>query len=290
VEITRTLERPGKDPVGYRLWRKSGARDVLVMIHGAASNLTRWSEFISHSSLKDSWNLLRMDLRGHGSSMSRRGIRIESWCEDLRAILDSEEFDRIVIIGHSLGAHVALYFRDTFPERVRAMILIDPVIPQNLSGKLRLARNLRWFLQLIVYGLRLLNALGLRRRSFPPRDLRELDERTRKVLAGDPGADIADLYTKPSIDMAYLPVANYIQDMIEVTRKLPPLEQIDIPVLVLLSAGATVSDPERNLAVIRRIPAVEIQSIDANHWLMTERPEEARKAIDGWCLKQESKG
>jgi esterase len=290
VDITRTLERPGMDPIGYRLWRNAGARSVLVMIHGAASNLTRWSEFVSHSALNESWNLLRIDLRGHGSSMSRRGIRIESWCEDLKAILDREDFDRIVIIGHSLGAHVALYFRDTYPERVRAMILIDPVIPENLSGKLRLARRLRWLLRLIVYGIRFLNALGIRRRSFPARDLRELDERTRRILAGDSGTDIADLYTKPSIDMEFLPVANYLQDMIEVTRELPPLERIDIPVLVLLSAGATVSDPERNLAVIRRIPGVEIQSIDANHWLLTERPEEARKAIDEWCLKLDRKG
>ncbi len=284
MEFTRSLDRPDGTTVGYRLWRSGGGRNVLVMIHGAASNLTRWSEYVDCSALRESWDLLRIDLRGHASSMSRRHIGIEVWCEDLKAILDREHYERAVIIGHSLGAHVALYFRDRFPDRVRALILIDPVFPENLTGKLRLARNLRWVLQWTVWTIRLLNRLGLRRRSFPPRDLHELDETTRRTLANDPHADIGKLYTRPSIDLGFIPVANYIQDMMEVTRTLPPLERIDVPVLVLLSAGATVSDPERNLAEIRRIPGVEIHSINANHWLLTERPKEAREAIDGWCL------
>lgn len=285
MEFTRTLDRPGGAKVGYRLWRSGGGRNVLVMIHGAASNLTRWSEFVDYSALRESWDLLRIDLRGHASSMSRRRIGIEVWCEDLKAILDREHYERAVIIGHSLGAHVAFYFRDRYPERVRALILIDPVFPENLTGKLGLARRLRWLLQGAVHIIRFLNRLGFRRRSFPARDLRELDEQTRRTLADDPHADIGKLYTRPSIDLGFIPVANYIQDMIEVTRKLPPLERINIPVLVLLSEGATVSDPERNLAAIQRIPGVMIHSVNANHWLLTERPREAREAIDGWCLK-----
>jgi esterase len=285
MEIARSLDRPDGGTIGYRLWRAAGSKNVLVMIHGAASNLTRWSEYVSHSGLRESWDLLRVDLRGHATSMSRQRIGLTVWCEDLKAILDREGYDRAVIIGHSLGAHVALYFRDRFPERVRALILIDPVFPENLTGKLRLARNLRWLLQLAVHTIRFLNLLGLRRRSFPSRDLRELDEETRQTIANNPGVDIADLYTRPTADLSFIPVANYVQDMIEVTRSLPPLERINVPVLVLLSAGATVSDPERNLASIRRIPGVEIHSIDANHWLLTERPVDARDAIDGWCHK-----
>lgn len=36
--------------------------------------------------------------------------------------------------------------------------------------------------------------------------------------------------------------------------------------------------------MINQMPNVEIVSITANHWLLTEKPHEAREAIEKWCL------
>jgi pimeloyl-ACP methyl ester carboxylesterase len=33
--------------------------------------MSRWSEFVEHTSLKQTWDLLRPDLRGHGESFPR---------------------------------------------------------------------------------------------------------------------------------------------------------------------------------------------------------------------------
>ncbi len=41
---------------------------ALVLLHGLASNLTRWSEFVEHSALRGWHDLIRIDLRGHGVS------------------------------------------------------------------------------------------------------------------------------------------------------------------------------------------------------------------------------
>jgi pimeloyl-ACP methyl ester carboxylesterase len=289
MEQARFVDRPDGVRIGYRLWREAPGRPLLVLIHGLASNLTRWSEFVEFTILKQSWDILRIDLRGHGTSLTRGRIGMEYWCDDLAAVLDKEGYARAVILGHSLGAQVGMFFHDQRPERVAGLIMIDPVFPQNLTGNLRTAKRFRWGVWLAIRIIWVLNAVGFRRRHFPPRDLRELDERTRETLASDPSADIGKLYTKPRIDLDYIPVANYMQDMLEVTRPLPPLERIKVPVLVLLSAGATVSHPERNLAMIRRMPHAEIETIEANHWLMTERPVEAREAIERWCLALNSR-
>ena len=69
-----------------------------------ASNMTRWSEFIEQTALKENWDILCPDLRGHGRSFARAGLDMESWCQDLMALLDAEGCDRAVLIGHSLGA------------------------------------------------------------------------------------------------------------------------------------------------------------------------------------------
>lgn len=283
MEFSRTIERPDGSTVGYRVKRADGARPVLVMIHGLASNLTRWSEFVGDTRLDKEWDLLRIDLRGHGTSMYRGHLTMDMWCDDLSAVLGAEGYRQATIIGHSLGAQVGMHFFARHPRQVAGLIMIDPVFPENLSGRLLKAKRLKFLLWLTVRFLWLLNRLGIGRRHFPPRDLRKLDEETRIILDSNPNIEIGELYTNPFVDLEFIPVANYIQDTLEVTRPLPPLENIICPVLVLLSAGASVSDPEKNLAMINLMPRVEIATIEANHWLLTERPKEARQAIENWC-------
>lgn len=87
----------------------------------------------------------------------------------------------------------------------------------------------------------------------------------------------------PFEDLKYLPLANFLQDVIEVVRPLGALEKITCPVLVLLSKGATMSDVDKNSRIIHQMPNSQIEYIEADHWLLTEKPDEARQAIEGWC-------
>lgn len=284
MDFNRTIRRPGGVTIGYRILRNNTPRPLLVMIHGLASNNTRWSEFVDHTILAKDWDLLRVDLRGHGESMFRGHITMADWVDDLAAVLNCEGYDKATIVGHSLGAQLGMHFYTKYQSSVNAMIMIDPVFPDNLSGRLLKAKKLRLLVWLAVRFLWIVNGLGFRRKEFPPRDLRALDEQTRDILDNNPDIEIGDLYTNPFIDLEFMPVANYMQDTLEVVKPLPPLENINVPVLVLLSSGASISNPKKNLAMINRMPNAEILSITANHWLLTEKPGEAREAIEKWCL------
>lgn len=209
---------------------------------------------------------------------------MEDWVDDLSAILRCEDYNKATLVGHSLGAQVGMHFYARYPSSVAALIMIDPVFPDNLSGRLLKAKKLRLFVWLAVRLLWIVNWLGFRHKKFPPRDLRALDEKTREILLNNPHIGIGDLYTNPFVDLEFMPVANYMQDLLEVVRPVPPLGKIEVPVLVLLSSGASVSDPEKNQAMINRMPNVETVTITANHWLLTEKPKEAREAIEKWCL------
>lgn len=289
MEFSRTIKSPDGATIGYRIIRNSTPRPLLIMIHGLASNLTRWSEFVDHTRLDRDWDLLRFDLRGHGSSMYRGRIGMDIWRDDIAAVMDSEGYEKAVFLGHSLGAQVGMHFHGAYPDKVAGMIMIDPVFPENLGGRLLKTKRLKPLVWLAIRVLWALNKIGIGRKSFPPRDLRELDEKTREILDNNPDIEIGQLYTNPFVDLEFIPVVNYMQDAYEVTRKLPPLENIIQPVLVLLSAGATVSNPEKNLEIINRMPNVNITTIEANHWLLTEKPREAREAIENWCDENISK-
>ncbi len=273
--------------LAYRLWpaaQPSGPRRVLVLLHGVASNLTRWSEFVEQTRLKASWDLLRLDLRGHGGSFTRGPIGLEIWCEDLRALLEAEGYARAVIVGHSLGAQIALHFAHRYPARAAGLVLIDPLLRPALRGAAAWIARLAPALRVLVTLIRAFNRLGLRRRHIPARDLRRLDESVRAaLLSSGREREFVARYTSARADLRYFPTAHYLQELIEVTRPTPPLSTLAMPVLALLSRAATFTDPARMRAALAAIPAIEIVAIDAFHWPLTERPEAVRTAIERWC-------
>lgn len=272
-------------PLHYRLWRCGHARSrALVLLHGMASNLTRWSEFTEHTRLKQTWDIVRPDLRGHGESFTRGPIGMDQWCEDLLGILDTAGYDQAVFTGHSLGAHVALEFAARHPKRVAGLVLIDPAFRSAFRGRLRLALLLRPLLWLTIRGIRTLNALGLRRRHMRQRDLQRLDEQTRAELldTGDPAAFVRR-YSSVSADLRYFPSAHLAQEVYELLRPVPVLDAIAAPVLLLLSSGLTYTDPERTRLALAALEQVDTVVVDAFHWPLTERPVEVRQAIERWC-------
>lgn len=285
MDETRRLPLSDGVTLGYRRWRapQNPERRTLVLLHGLASNRTRWSEFIERTTLRNHWDILCPDLRGHGESLTRTPIGLEIWCGDLVKLLDAEGVQQAVLAGHSLGAQVALYFAARHPARAAGLVLIDPVHRPALRGWLGLARRLALLLRAAAALLRWLNHLGLRRRQIPPRDLRVLDEATRAALAQSGAtSDIVRRYTSPLADLKYFPTAHYLQELVEVTRALPAAD-IRAPVLVLLSKGVTFTDPEVMRAWVAQFLSAETQTIEAWHWPLTERPVEVREAIEKFC-------
>jgi pimeloyl-ACP methyl ester carboxylesterase len=284
MEVDRTLAVGGV-ALHYRLSRSGSGRPPLVLLHGVASNLTRWSEFVEHTTLKASRDLVRVDLRGQGGSLTRTRIGMERWSDDLVAILDAEGYSQAVLVGHSLGANLAVHFAHRHPSRVAGLGLIDPVLLEALHGRARLVGRIAPLARPLIAALLRLNRLGLHRRRVRPLDLRALDEATRKkVLAtGRPDA-LLRRYGSPFADLAFVPTATYLQDVVELVRPLPPLAAIGAPVLALLSTGITFTDLEETTGLLRALPRVEIERIDAYHWPLTEKPADVRAAIERWCV------
>lgn len=255
----------------------------LLLIHGLASNLTRFEEFVAHSSLAGRHALIRVDLRGHGEAVTRRRTGLDAWCADIAAVLDAEGGRPAVLVGHSLGAQVALQLARRAPQRVRALVLIDPVFRSALHGRWRVLAAASPWLSLAAAGARGLNALGLHRGTLPPLDLRALDRAARTALRTSPEAERAFIaqYSSTRADLRHIPTAVYLQDLVEMFRTPPAPRDLELPVLALLSSGATFADTAEMHAALAG-PRVQIGRVDCHHWPLTERPDEVRSAIEQW--------
>jgi len=248
------------------------------------SNMTRWSEFFEQTTLKASWDLARLDLRGHGDSPWRGRTGLEIWSEDLSAVLDAEGYDKAVVGGHCLGANFALNFAHRKPERTRGLILIEPMPPAADRGTMRQLHLAAPLIALAVHAVRAANALGVRRRRLERLDLRTLDAATRSVMKSQQSArPLTRIYASPLFDLRYMTTAAYLQDLLELWRPLPPLATIRAPVLALISAGGQFVDPAEVKRALAALPLLTVLPLPALHWIPTEQPGAMREAIEQWC-------
>ena len=286
---TRHLLRP--DGASLRWYRHAplvgtdpAGSTPLLLLHGLASNASRFEEFCEHTTLAQQRPLLRVDLRGHGGSLTRGRLSTETWCDDLDAVLEAEGATRACVVGHSMGAQVALHLAARHPQRVAALVLIDPVFRQALHGRPRRIAQSAPLLRLAAAGVRAANALGLHRGALPPLDLRAMDQLAREALADpDPAAEAAFIarYSSMRADLQHVPLAVYLQDMVEMFRAVPAPGALPMPVLALLSSGATFAEAAAMQAALAG-PRVRIEAIHCHHWPLTERPAEVRAAIEAW--------
>lgn len=91
----------------------------LVLIHAGVADRRMWDREIL--SYPRRYRVVRYDLRGFGRSTPAHGPF--SPAEDLRELLDELGFDRVDILGASIGGLVALDFAYEFPTRVHRLVL-----------------------------------------------------------------------------------------------------------------------------------------------------------------------
>ena len=270
--------------IAYRLWKPGRPRRLLALLHGVSSNMTRWSEFVARTSLTESWDLLRLDLRGHGLSLHRGPIGMAKWCADLSAILDVEGYGRAVIAGHCLGAGIAAEFAIRRPGQTSGLILIEPVFRPSLVGGMLWLARLRKGWSLLARLTLAFNALGLHRRQLAPLDLEALDRETRALMAEAGSTEALARYASPLLDLRTTATAVYLQDVIALTGPMPELAAIRAPALALLTGGGGFTDPAVTARLMDQLANRRVVRLEARHWIPTEQPEAMREAIERWCL------
>jgi len=104
------------------IWQGEGK--LILCVHGLTANCRCWD--LIASSLVPENNILAMDLRGRGlSDKPVSGYSLQHHIQDIFCVLDNIRQEKIVLMGHSLGAFIALAFAANYPERTEKIILMD---------------------------------------------------------------------------------------------------------------------------------------------------------------------
>jgi pimeloyl-ACP methyl ester carboxylesterase len=112
------------DGVQINLATWQGNAGPILGIHGITANCRCW-DVLAEALIPD-YTILAMDLRGRGQSEKpSSGYSLYNHLRDINCLLDDLEIDKIVIMGHSLGAFIGLAFAAEYPQRVDRLILVD---------------------------------------------------------------------------------------------------------------------------------------------------------------------
>jgi len=98
-------------------------KDTIVLLHGSGLSHIVWSLTQQYLSNKN-YNVLAIDLPGHGNSEGESLKSIEEISEWLEEVFSELNISKITIIGHSQGCLEALEYYSKYPKRVKNLVFV----------------------------------------------------------------------------------------------------------------------------------------------------------------------
>jgi len=88
-------------------WSRFGSGQSVVLLHGVGMNKNVWAPQVND--LGEDFDVVVFDMWGHGeSALPNRELELNDYTEQLTALLDELEIESAHIVGHSMGALIAI--------------------------------------------------------------------------------------------------------------------------------------------------------------------------------------
>ena len=122
------------DGLGLHLleWGAPG-RPALCFLHGGSAH-AHWFDLVTPA-FAERFHVISLDQRGHGESQWAEppAYATEDFAGDLVGVMDALGWERMTVVGHSMGGHNAMAFAAWHPDRVSRLVIVDsrPTIPSE---------------------------------------------------------------------------------------------------------------------------------------------------------------
>jgi len=255
----------GHDVYAYTGTRAlSASLPTAIFIHGAAADHSVWalqSRYFAHHG----WNVLAVDLPGHGRSGGDPLTSVEAIADWIPVLLDAAKVGKAALVGHSLGSLAALECAARHSERVTKVVLVGPAAPMTVAEPLlEAAKRNDHVAYELINGWSYSAGKRLGGNAMPgiwlTGNALRLMERTK------PGVLYADL-------MACHAYAG----------GLGAAARLRCPVLVIIGARDIMAPPKNAKILNATLPGPRVVTLpDCGHALMAEEPDAVLDALRGF--------
>jgi pimeloyl-ACP methyl ester carboxylesterase len=241
------------------------AKRTVVLVHGWTCDETSWAAQVPELTRKN-YRVVTLDLPGHGQSGSPADgkFSMDLFARAVEAVREEVQADRIVLVGHSMGAPVIRQYARLYPQHVAALVAVDG--PLVISGPPPQRGGAPPFPQVTgPDGLKTRETMI--RSMFTPETPPALQQQILAMMLKAPEATAAGAMAA-------------ILD--------PSLRRDDVtpvPALTIYAGTAKLPDAE---AVKKSLPKYEAtQIVGTGHFVMMEKPREFNRVLEEFLQKIE---
>lgn len=228
----------------------------LIFIHGSGGDHSAWSH--QYARLHKHYNILAIDLPGHGRSKGSGESDIESYCLWVKKLLDILHLKNPILIGHSLGAAITLQFALTYPQKIEGIVTVGGGIKMPVNPSL-----LEFLKTNPAESIKLICKFSLAK------------ENRAKLMA-----PLIKSLTHARIDVLQGDLAAC--DKIDLTEK---LSKISLKALVICGAEDKMTPPDFSRQIAGDINGAKLCLIEgAGHMVMLEKPLEFNEVLNKFTL------
>lgn len=261
-------------------------KPLMVLIHGTLDHARSW-DWVALA-LRDEYHVVAPDLRGHGDSEWARGSEYSmlEYVTDLSQLLTQVNTFPVTLIGHSLGAGIALQYGGVFPENVARLVAVE-----GLGPSLRMMR--RQQVEHAHERIRHWIAQNASLASRQPRRYKTLDEAVQRTREAHPRLTQEQAYhltfhgTNRNEDGTYTwKFDNFVRARsaypFRVEETVELWSRITCPTLLLNGGGSFVTRVEHDER-LRAFRNAQVQTVPkANHWVHHDQLEGFLRVVRGF--------
>lgn len=100
----------------------SRVQTTVIFVHGAGGTWKNWAYQLSDI---EGYNLIALDLPGHGRSEGSPADLIKNYSEFILCFVQALSITQFVIAGHSMGGAIGMEFALTYPDALIGLIIVD---------------------------------------------------------------------------------------------------------------------------------------------------------------------
>ena len=109
--------------IHYLSWNKPSPKGLLF-VHGHNAH-AHWWDFIAPR-YKDEYHTVAIDLSGMGDSDHRDEYSADCYAQEIKAVADAAQMSSdTILVAHSFGGLMALRAMALFPDRFKALVILD---------------------------------------------------------------------------------------------------------------------------------------------------------------------
>jgi pimeloyl-ACP methyl ester carboxylesterase len=119
-----SMYKAAGDGIRIQIAEWCGKSTTVFCVHGLTANCRSFDAVAA--GISPPHRVLAIDLRGRGlSDKPESGYSIAHHCRDISAVVGELKLNEFCLMGHSLGAYVALAYAARHPQQIKGLILLD---------------------------------------------------------------------------------------------------------------------------------------------------------------------